>query len=112
MEKLNITDLRQRLVVHDNCGNERLGVAERLNIWCELNKHHGMTCRLSLGYESGPSIQRSLNDTKVLFLEIGKSLGVDVVALLEQLEAALKQRMSDVPGTESDNINDQSHPLL
>ncbi len=85
MEKLNITDLRQHLVVYDNCGNEHPGVAERLNIWCELNKHHGMTCRLSLGYESGPSIQRSLNDTTVLFLEIGKALGVDVVALVEYL---------------------------
>jgi len=85
MTELNLEDLRQRLVVHDNCGNERPGVAERLNIWCELNKHHGMTCRLSLGFESGPSIQRSLNDTTVLFLEIGKSLGIDVMVLVEKL---------------------------
>lgn len=85
MKGLDIADLRQRLVIHDNCGNERPGVAERLNIWCELNRHHGLTCRMSLGYESGPNVQRSLNDTKVLFLEIGKALGVDVVALVEQL---------------------------
>ncbi|MBU9842137.1 hypothetical protein J1780_19500 [Rahnella aceris] len=85
MAELNLEDLRQRLVVHDNCGNERPGVAERLNIWCELNKHHGMTCKLSLGFESGPSIQRSLNDTTVLFLEIGKSLGIDVMVLVEKL---------------------------
>lgn len=91
MSGMNIDDLRQRLVVHDNCGNERPGVAERLNIWCELNKHHGMTCKLSLGFESGPSIQRSLNDTTVLFLEIGKALGVDVVELVEQL-AACKEK--------------------
>lgn len=91
MAELNLEDLRQRLVIHDNCGNERPGVAERLNIWCELNKHHGMTCKLSLGFESGPSIQRSLNDTTVLFLEIGKALGVDVVELVELL-AACKEK--------------------
>ena len=85
MAELNLEDLRQRLVVHDNCGDERPGVAKRLSIWCELNKHHGMTCSLSLGYQSGPCIQRSVNDTTVLFLEIGKALGIDVVALVEQL---------------------------
>lgn len=92
MAELNLEDLRQRLVVHDNCGNERPGVAERLNIWCELNKHHGMTCKLSLGFESGPNIQRSLNDTTVLFLEIGKALGVDVAELVEQLAKIKNQK--------------------
>lgn len=46
-----------------------------------------MTYNLSLGYQSGPRIQISLNDTTVLFLEIGKALGVDVVALVDQLAA-------------------------
>ena len=85
MAELNLEDLRQRLVVHDNCGDERPGVAKRLSIWCELNRHHGMTCSISLGYQSGPCIQRSMNDTTVLFLEMGKALGVDVVELVEQL---------------------------
>lgn len=85
MTEMDIADLRQRLDIHDNCGNKHAGVAKRLSIWCELNRHHGMTCRFSVGYQSGPLIERSVNDTTVLFLEIGKALGVDVVALVEHL---------------------------
>lgn len=96
MVYVDIMTLRQRLIVRDNCGNEHPGVAKRLSIWCELNKHHGMTCSLSLGYQSGPCIQRSVNDTTVLFLEIGKALGVDVIALVEQLAASkLKENANE-----------------
>lgn len=94
MSGINIADLRRRLRVRDNVnrfdgenGIAHGHAADRLLIGCELDPHYGMTCKLSLGYgQKIPSITLDINPATVLFLEMGKALGVDVVALVEQLE--------------------------
>lgn len=99
MSGMNIADLRRRLRVRDNAGqfdgenNIPHGhAADRLLIGCELDPHYGMTCKLSLGYgQRTPSITLDINPATALFLEMGKALGVDVVALVEQL-AACKEK--------------------
>lgn len=93
MSVMNIADLRRRLRVRDNAGqfDGENGIphghaANRLLIGCELDPHYGMTCKLSLGYgQRTPSITLDINPATALFLEMGKALGVDVVALVEQL---------------------------
>lgn len=93
MADLDITDLRRRLRVRDNVnrfdgqnGIPHGHAADRLLIGCELDPHYGMTCKLSLGYgQRIPSVTLDINPATVLFLEIGKALGVDVVELVEQL---------------------------
>lgn len=98
MPDLDIADLRRRLRVRDNVnrfdgenGIPHGHAADRLLIGCELDPHYGMTCKLSLGYgQKIPSITLDINPATALFLEIGKSLGVDVIALVEQL-AVLKK---------------------
>lgn len=100
MPKLDIANLRQRLRVRDNMGycDGENGIphghaARKLMIGCELDPHYGMTCKISLGYghENISSITRDINPTTVLFLEIGKALGIDVVDIVEQL-AACKEK--------------------
>lgn len=96
MPELDIADLHRRLRVRDNVnrfdgenGIPHGHAANRLLIGCELDPHYGMTCKLSLGYgQKTPSITLDINPATVLFLEIGKALGVDVVALVEQLAAS------------------------
>lgn len=93
MPELDIADLRRRLRVRDNVnrfdgenGIPHGHAADRLLIGCELDPHYGMTCKLSLGYgQRIPSVTLDINPATVLFLEIGKALGVDVVELVEQL---------------------------
>lgn len=99
MPDLDIADLRRRLRVRDNVsqydgenGIPHGHAADRLMIGCELDPHYGMTCKLSLGYgQRISSITLDINPATVLFLEMGKALGVDVVALVEQL-AACKEK--------------------
>lgn len=94
MADLDIADLRRRLRVRDNVsqydGENKIPhghAANRLLIGCELDPDYGMTCKLSLGYgQRTPSITLEINPATALFLEMGKALGVDVVALVEQLE--------------------------
>lgn len=93
MPKLDIANLRQRLRVRDNMGycDGENGIphghaARKLMIGCELDQHYGMTCKLSLGYgQRIPSVTLDINPATALFLEMGKALGVDVVALVELL---------------------------
>ncbi|MDH2899253.1 hypothetical protein [Rahnella variigena] len=93
MPELDIADLRRRLRVRDNVnrfdgenGIPQGHAADRLLIGCELDPHYGMTCKLSLGYgQRIPSVTLDINPATVLFLEMGKALGVDVVELVEQL---------------------------
>lgn len=99
MPDLDIADLRRRIRVRDNVnrfdgenGIPHGHAANRLLIGCELDPHYGMTCKLSLGYgQRTPSITLDINPATALFLEMGKALGVDVVALVEQL-AACKEK--------------------
>lgn len=96
MAVINIADLRRRLRVRDNVnrfdgenGIPHGHAANRLLIGCELDPHYGMTCKLSLGYgQRIPSVTLDINPATVLFLEMGKALGVDVVELVEQLAAS------------------------
>jgi hypothetical protein len=99
MPDLDIADLRRRLRVRDNVnrfdgenGIPHGHAANRLLIGCELDPHYGMTCKLSLGYgQRIPSVTLDINPATALFLEMGIALGVDVIALVEQL-AAYKEK--------------------
>lgn len=103
MPELDIADLRRRLRVRDNVnrfdgenGIPHGHAADRLLIGCELDPHYGMTCKLSLGYgQRIPSVTLDINPATVLFLEIGKALGVDVVALVEQLAVSQSKEIEN-----------------
>lgn len=91
MQPINIAELRQRLRVHGN--NSRYDgengiphgyASQRLYLTCELEPNYQMTCKLNLGYCGSIRFEHTVNETTVLFLEMGKALGIDVLALVEQ----------------------------
>lgn len=87
MTRLTVPEMRQLLSVKDVHGRVLPApeVADRLGFSFTVDTDYGMTTKMRLGFYTRQPINLTTNDAKVLFLEMGREFGVDVLALLNEL---------------------------